>query len=231
MGLFNFSNVPWIYMTVFALFERTDYIEYGNSVRVDVTSVTQDLDSVYVEFESSWYMRGLSSLIFLMVGNLLGVLAVDHFVNRRWWRLMSRNSLGRQHMFNSTSILSDMGLEYEDRSFNSITSIKARMLCSFQWFFTSHLICFGLPEEPSLIRKVTSARLAGAKGTSPSVINVAASKAVADGPKTDNATDVETHMVVQDEDGHVYLFDSEKREVKALGVEVKILRDANYQIG
>ncbi|CAK4072544.1 unnamed protein product [Aphanomyces euteiches] len=231
MGLFNFSNVPWIYMTVFALFERTDYIEYGNSVRVDVTSVTQDLDSVYVEFESSWYMRGLSSLIFLMVGNLLGVLAVDHFVNRRWWRLMSRNSLGRQHMFNSTSILSDMGLEYEDRSFNSITSIKARMLCSFQWFFTSHLICFGLPEEPSLIRKVTSARLAGAKGTSSSVINVAASKAVADGPKTDNATDVETHMVVQDEDGHVYLFDSEKREVKALGVEVKILRDANYQIG
>ncbi|CAK4627873.1 unnamed protein product [Aphanomyces euteiches] len=262
MGLFNFSNVPWIYMTVFALFERTDYIEYGNSVRVDVTSVTQDLDSVYVEFESSWYMRGLSSLIFLMVGNLLGVLAVDHFVNRRWWRLMSRNSLGRQHMFNSTSILSDMGLEYEDRSFHSITTIDARVLSTYHWFFASHVMCFGLPEEPSLVRKVASAEVANTgagrstntahmsgpllkkttalsssgpskQSLGKSAREAAQSTAVGDTEETTvgEPSESEYHIVIQDQDGYLHLFDSSKHEVAATSMESRIVKDGVYRIG
>ncbi|CAK5180852.1 unnamed protein product [Aphanomyces euteiches] len=239
MGLFNFSSVPWIYMTVFALFERTDYIEYGNSVRVDVTSVTENLNSIYVEFMNSWYMRGLTSLVILMVGNLLAVLLVDHFVNRKWWRLIARNSLGRQHMFNSTSILSDTGLPLEDKTLHSMTMIKARALCSLHWFFTSHVVCFGLPEDRSLVRKLTkSSTNGGAKPAtgspmphSPSRDLVEAIRPLTGGTPENKTIDADVHTLRQNDDGELFLFDSDNREVQALGIEVKILRDASYIIG
>ncbi|RHY29659.1 hypothetical protein DYB32_004969 [Aphanomyces invadans] len=226
MGWLNFRSITWVYLTVFVLFERIDYTEYGNSVRVEVTSLVDDLDAIYVEFEQSWYIRGLPSLAMLMVLNLLLVLFVDHVVNRDWWRLMAKTSFGRQHMYNSSSIIADMGLVVTNGDPHATITIKARTMSTMRWYFTSHLKCFGLAEEPTMLRKLASS--SAAKGSMQTVRQnedkVSPSIATLDPVG-------EVHFLVQDSEGHVHLIDSDKREVQALGVEVKILRDSQFNIG
>ncbi|KAF0699217.1 Aste57867_10182 [Aphanomyces stellatus] len=248
MGLLNFSSLSCVYLTVFALFDRTDYIEYGNSVNFVLTSATEDLDEVYVEFGDSWYVRGLPSLLALMLANLLLVLMVDHVVYRTWWQLLAKNTLGRQHMFNSTSILSDMSLPVEHGDLYSTITVNARTLCTFQWFFTGHLTCFGLPEDPDFVRKFVSSKLATSRMNTakhPSidakqqevgemVALVDTNQVAKDEAALANAAavaDAAIHMIVQDQDGYWHLYDSEKHEVQALGMEVKILRNAAYRLG
>ncbi|KAF0703830.1 Aste57867_7508 [Aphanomyces stellatus] len=258
MGLLNFSQIPYVYLTVCVLMARTDYIEHGNSVRVDLTSATQDLDTVYVVFGDSWYIRALPSLLALMFANLVAVLAIDRFVSRRWWRIVAKNTLGRQFLFNSTSILSDLQLPMDDGGVYSTATVKARTLCTLHWFFTSHLTCFGLPEDPALIRKLTSSKVATSrtshsKGQSKMKPKVESTSVVpfaevasmllaipeadleevklqSNGP-TQGTAPVETiHLLVQDDEGHMHLFDSAKREVQSLSVEVKILNDSIFRI-
>ncbi|RHY20910.1 hypothetical protein DYB25_005055 [Aphanomyces astaci] len=250
MGWLTFSSTGWIYLTVIALAMRTPFIEHGNSVRMDVTSTTEDLDTLFVEFESSWYLRGLPSVLFLMVANLVAVLTLDHVVNRQWWRLLGRNSLTRQFMFNSTSILCELkDVPILDSKYSSTVTIQARTVCTIQWFLLSHLVRFGLPEEPSVVRRLSSAKVAKKAGSNshrpstggsgsgltlpvlhqhqPTGYDTAIT-ATADGTR-DDAPQGETHemyLIVQDQGGHVYIYDSAKREVPALGVEAKVAIDA-----
>ncbi|ETV76502.1 hypothetical protein H257_09512 [Aphanomyces astaci] len=232
MGWLNFRSITWVYLTVFVLFERIDYTEYGNSIRVDVTPLEDDLDAIFVEFEHSWYIRGLPSLAMLMLGNLLLVLCVDHVVNRHWWVLVAKTSLGRQHMYNSSSIITDSGLHVsgEGGGVAATITIKARTMSTMRWYFTSHLLCFGLAEEPTALRKTSTTN--GAK--TPISIHVA-SEAKLDKVTPSSATTFDAmgdvHFLVQDQEGHVHLIDADKREVQALGVEVKILRDSQFTLG
>ncbi|KAF0699219.1 Aste57867_10184 [Aphanomyces stellatus] len=251
VGLLNFRSVTFVYLTVVVLFNRTNYIEYGNTNHIEVSSAVQDLDALNVSYEDSYYIRNLPSLFCLMLGNLLAVVGLDHVVNRRWWRTLAKNSFGRQHMFNSTSILSDMDLPLDKGSSTTMT-VKARTLCTFQWFFTSHLTCFGLPEEPSVIRKfmkLTTSRASLSNLSKPPTDRINQSKK--DDPKgpddaivllqamagagtetyLESSTTDEQHILVQDKDGHLHLYDMEKHEVQALGIEIKILRDTSYNIG
>ncbi|RHY69836.1 hypothetical protein DYB38_010185 [Aphanomyces astaci] len=254
MGCLNFSSVPWIYTTVGAVLLRTEYIEYGNSVQANVLSTDEDLEAIYVEFESSWYMRGLPSLVCLLLGNLMLILTVDHVVYWRWWRVVATNSLGRQYMFNSTSIVINKDLLVHGEGLHPTLSIPARDLSTMQWFFTSHLTCFGLPEDPGVVRKLVATKVATTMAsngtlelqstgpmlvrgntkpklqTSPSKgqVQPGASARRSAGPGTEL---MELHFLVQDRDGWLRLYDSEKREVQTVGMEPKVLKGTTLQLG
>ncbi|KAF0699216.1 Aste57867_10181 [Aphanomyces stellatus] len=236
VGWFNFRSTLSVFLTATALFSRTDYIEHGNAVRVDLTSRTQNLDTVYVAFGDSWYIRALPSLLCLMLANLMVVLVADHLVNRRWWRVAAKNSFQRQHVFNSTSILADVGLLVEDTStYHATVTIPARSMCAFQWFFTSHVLCFGLPEEPGLVRQFTASNVQASRQQSTQEDDAPLLDAMArthdETPAAASTTLEVPHIVVQDDEGKIHLFNAEKSEVQSLGIEVKILRDASYRIG
>ncbi|RHZ39344.1 hypothetical protein DYB31_008867 [Aphanomyces astaci] len=254
MGCLNFSSVPWIYTTVGAVLLRTEYIEYGNSVQANVLSTDEDLEAIYVEFESSWYMRGLPSLVCLLLGNLMLILTVDHVVYWRWWRVVATNSLGRQYMFNSTSIVINKDLLVHGEGLHPTLSIPARDLSTMQWFFTSHLTCFGLPEDPGVVRKLVATKVAttmASNGTlelqstgpmlvrgntkpklqtnpSKGQVQPGASARRSAGPGTEL---MELHFLVQDRDGWLRLYDSEKREVQTVGMEPKVLKGTTLQLG
>ncbi|RHY29664.1 hypothetical protein DYB32_004972 [Aphanomyces invadans] len=261
MGWLNFSSIPWIYTTVGAVFLRTDFIEYGNSVRVDVTANQHNIESVYVEFESSWYMRGMPSLICLLLGNLLLVLGINHIVLRKWWRVVANNSLARQHMYNSTSIVLNKELMIEAEGLHSIVAIPAAELSTIQWFFSSHLVCFGLPEDPAAIRRLVSTKVGttivtttsigagtsisplvrgetrGKLRVSPSKDNILqckvqpASTKDVTDKKAGTADTMEFHFLVQDRDGCLRLYDGDKREIQSIGIESKVVKGAVLQLG
>ncbi|KAF0699218.1 Aste57867_10183 [Aphanomyces stellatus] len=198
---------------------RTDYMEYCNSINVVLSSATDDLDAI---FAHSWYVRGLPSLLALMLLNLVLVLAMS----RTWWRLMAKNTLGRQVLFNSTSIVCNMHLSLDDGHVHSVLTVQVRALSTLQWFFTSHLTCFGLPEDPDFVRQFVSSHIT-AKRTSQG------SKRMVDdghtGPRATTANDLvaavvaahsPVHIVVQDHDGNWHLYDSMKRKVHVFGLDL-----------
>ncbi|ETW05430.1 hypothetical protein H310_03195 [Aphanomyces invadans] len=265
MGWLNFSSVTWIYVSYAALAARNEFIEYGNSVRCDLDSTTQNMDAIFVDFFNSWYIRASGPLLAVIVGNLGLVLLVDHVWNRRWWRYLANNSLGRQYMLNSTSILCD-----EDTSFitragyaGASVEVRARALCTMQWFLSSHVIRFGLQEQPQAVRQIVATKAStlghnhghhtgrdsessvssprgsttgrrGKDDDKPHMVSPmadedirASSESAAAGDKTSSR---EMYLIVQDREGHVRMFDAEKRELQALGLEMKILRDSTFHI-
>ncbi|ETV93217.1 hypothetical protein H310_12814 [Aphanomyces invadans] len=62
-------------------------------------------------------------------------------LNWQWWRATAKNSLCRQLMFNSTSILADVRGDAIDQPgyAGSCLVIKSRALCTFRWFFSTHV--------------------------------------------------------------------------------------------
>ncbi|RHY29852.1 hypothetical protein DYB32_004794 [Aphanomyces invadans] len=258
MGWLNFSSVSWMYLSVCVLFERNDFIEFGNSVNVDLHSTTQNLDATYVLLFESWYVRGLPALAVMVVGNLAVLLAVDHVVNRKWWVAMAHNSLGRQLIYNSTSILADFrGTVFEKPGYaGTCVKMKIRAWCTLRWFLSSHLTCLGLAEQPSVMRAMRGTATATThKSKSPKrhgrddmsstddtdeSHHVKPIPAVHPHDEEDDdgtsqcettPTSMELHVVVQDREGHIHVIDGEKREMQALAVEVKILRDVYLNLG
>ncbi|KAH9123863.1 hypothetical protein AeMF1_005272 [Aphanomyces euteiches] len=254
LGFFTFSSVTWIYLGVIVLFQRDSFIEYGNSVQVDLWSTTQNLDAIFVNFFDSWYIRAAGPLFVGILLNLMTILTLDHALNRRWWRLVAKNSLGRQHMYNSTSILCDANAAFIPRPgyTNAVVDIKARALGTIQWFFSGHLVCFGLPEHPSVIRNVVATKNGpksqhthGENSTRYSITSRRVSHSVEPAAvvpslaeettqaseSAGDPTSRELHLVVQDREGYLRLYDADKRELQALAMEVKILRDSPFFLG
>ncbi|KAG9401097.1 hypothetical protein AC1031_009855 [Aphanomyces cochlioides] len=254
LGWLTFSSVTWIYLGVAFLFQRNTFIDYGNSVRVELSSTTQNLDGISVNFFDSWYIRAAGSLLVGILANLVAILTMDHVLNRRWWRTMAKNSLGRQHMYNSTSILCETDTVFVPKPgyTNAVVDIKARALCTIQWFFSSHLVCFGLPEQPSVVRQIVATKL----GKTPQHHgDTTATKSSINSRRMSNPVDAipaaaslidetsqvsespgdpasrELHLLVQDRDGRIRLHDADKRELQALAMEVKILRDSSFFLG
>ncbi|RHY68349.1 hypothetical protein DYB30_002559 [Aphanomyces astaci] len=155
VGFCNFSSVSYLYLGAVFVMLRTPYIEYGNSDRATLSSTSTDLDHIRVDFYESWFVRSLPSMVVVMVLNLVVVLRIDRLINRHTWRRLSRNSLGRQVMFNSSSILCEMCYSfYELGNYpnNQAVVVKTRALCTVQWFLMCHTVCFGLPEDPKHVR-------------------------------------------------------------------------------
>ncbi|ETV65325.1 hypothetical protein H257_17926 [Aphanomyces astaci] len=155
VGFCNFSSVSYLYLGAVVVMLRTPYIEYGNSDRATLSSTSTDLDHIRVDFYESWFVRSLPSMVVVMVLNLVVVLSIDRLINRHTWRRLSRNSLGRQVMFNSSSILCEMCYsfyELDNYPNNQAVVVKTRALCTVQWFLMCHIVCFGLPEDPKHVR-------------------------------------------------------------------------------
>ncbi|KAF0716422.1 hypothetical protein AaE_011100 [Aphanomyces astaci] len=262
MGWLNYSSVAWIYLGVFVLFQRNDIINLNNADKVELLSTTQSLDATFVRLFDSWYVRAMPTLALALVTNLVVWLLVDRAVNWHWWQAFAHNSMARQLMFNSTSILAvvrgDVSTVQTRGASGQGTriTIKARALCTFHWFFSSHLTHFGLVEHPSAMRGMASnaaiapkpssvaakRQRAMSKPSKRSSVGVpreasAGWLAVQEEPVKRNSadsidtSDPEQYMLVQDRDGQVHLINDQKLGLKALSVEVKILRDTTFCLG
>ncbi|KAF0723823.1 hypothetical protein Ae201684P_017215 [Aphanomyces euteiches] len=251
MPLFNFSSVVWVYLGLLGLFERMSFIEYANSVTHLLPSNVQSLDGIAVDYFQSWYIRTVPSVSIAVVINVVLVLMADHVWNRQWWSKVRRNSLGRQLMYNSTSILCDLECRVVDRPdyAGTCVAVKARALGTLRWFMTSHLTNFGLSEHPQVMRELATSK---AKSQATSKVNL--KKPTTDklgetrmpdgdqpleGPtKVAPSSDVpavvsanDINLAVQDRDGYLHIVDSQKRDMAALGYEVKVLHDTDILIG
>ncbi|RHY93644.1 hypothetical protein DYB37_001021 [Aphanomyces astaci] len=236
VGFFNFSSVVPIYLSSIALMARHQFINYSNSVRHDLSSHVQSLDGTDLDLFASWYVRCFQPMALVIFINLVAILTLDRIVNYKWWSRIAQNSLGRQYMFNSTSILCgiDDVQDKPDGVGGQMIMLPARKLCTLRWFLSSHLLCFGLPEDPKCVRvwasTVLQTKSAVSKGSTST--NGSPTKAPLKDAKATTTEDSARNMLLigQDQDGYVHLMDENKRDVKALAIEVKILRDSMFYI-
>ncbi|KAG9414161.1 hypothetical protein AC1031_013372 [Aphanomyces cochlioides] len=255
VGLCNFSSVFYIYLGAVVLLDRTNLIEGINHDMVSLSSSTEPLDGLRVDVFDGYYIRTVPDILVVMTINLMVVLTIDHLVHLRWWRRVAKSSLGRQTMFNSTSILNEMRYDFYhvDGYKNQAVKIQARALCTIQWFLMCHTMCFGLPEDPKHIRALIShaaksdllavRRPSKSKGTSkPDLLKLnnsnRSTKYLAVRPKKSDDTDdappedsIQICIVVQDSDGNIRMYDSRRSERVGLSVEVKILNNGKFILG
>ncbi|RQM22464.1 hypothetical protein B5M09_003174 [Aphanomyces astaci] len=227
----NFSSPGFVYIAGLILALRNHILDYGLADVAQVTSTQQNLDGIAVNMFNSTLMRGYPSLMMIMFVNLFIILTLDWVVNHTWWRHVSKNSLGRQLMYNSTSVIADVGFRFVNVPDykGQVASMSARSLCTIQWFLTSQTIRFGLPEHPTVIRAMASKGLASA---GQSQLNASGPTKRASIYQSDLEAG-ETNallMVAQDQDGHIHLFNAMKSEMQALSLEVKVLADAKFQL-
>ncbi|KAF0709625.1 Aste57867_5850 [Aphanomyces stellatus] len=233
VGFCNFSSVVYIYIGSLLLSQRNNFIDYGNSDRVALSSTTQNLDGLSLNLFDSWFIRAYGGLAVILFVNLAVLLAVDHSLNYKWWRRVARNSLGRQTMYNSTSILTDLGFHFVeiDGFKGRAVAISARSLCTIQWFLTCHTFRFGLPEHPDNIRAMASKGLTvRANIRDIERISVRPSKRQSNDNQGESrpSDSHEMFMLAQDQDGYIHMFNAKKVETQAPSMEVKILADAKY---
>ncbi|CAK4161100.1 unnamed protein product [Aphanomyces euteiches] len=255
VGLCNFSSVFYIYLGAVVLLFRIKIIEVINHDMVSLSSSTEPLDGLRVDVFNGYYMRTVPDILFIMTINLMVVLTIDHLVHFRWWQRVAKSSLGRQTMFNSTSILNEMrsAFYHIDGYKNQAVKIQARTLCTMQWFFMCHTLCFGLPEDPKHIRALLShsaksdlltvrllsksiemphADLLKLNDSNHSTRNLSVRPKKSD--DTDDAPSydsIQICILVQDSDGNIRLYDSRRSELIGLGVEVKIFNNGKFILG
>ncbi|OQR85087.1 hypothetical protein ACHHYP_12296 [Achlya hypogyna] len=218
MGWLNLRSVVSLYLSTIALVYVPQYIDYNNSVVYEIYSTDELLDPIHVNALEGYYLRCLPALGTLLVANVAMVTILDHVWNVKYWRFVTKNSLARQAIFNSSSILCDYldGIEpdvLEPDSHGTVIHCKARRLSTLQWYFMSHLVLFGLPEKELRARKrlmQTTTNLSTASG-------LEVSKSV-------------KCIIVQDTDHHVHLIDANFADVTALVYNIKVLKDATIAI-
>ncbi|KDO20368.1 hypothetical protein SPRG_13750 [Saprolegnia parasitica CBS 223.65] len=201
MGYLNFTSVTSLYASAIMLAYVPPYIEYTNSVSHDLNQKIQSLDAIHVIAFESFYLRAVPAVTVLFAVNLGVILAADHLFYYKSWQLLAKNSLARQALFNSSSILCDYlsGIEPDHGadSKGSLLICKARRLSTLQWFFMNHVTCFGLPEKELQGRK---------KRIKP-------------------WCSLNKCMVVQDGDRNVHLLDAQFADITPLVYNIKILKD------
>ncbi|KAH9122480.1 hypothetical protein AeMF1_006243, partial [Aphanomyces euteiches] len=261
VGLCNFSSVFYIYLCAVVLLFRIKIIEDINHDMVSLSSSTEPLDGLRVDVFNGYYMRTVPDILFVMTINLMVVLTIDHVVHFRWWQRVAKSSLGRQTMFNSTSILNEMRCDFYhiDGYKNQAVKIQARTLCTMQWFFMCHTLCFGLsPEDPKQIRVLLSHATKSdlhvdrhlSKSKEKSITDLLklnnSDRSTSAGrarylvvrPKQSNDTDddppedsIQICILAQDSDGNIRMYDSRRSELVGLSVEVKILNNGKFVLG
>ncbi|KDO19230.1 hypothetical protein SPRG_15256 [Saprolegnia parasitica CBS 223.65] len=216
MGYFNLTSVTSLYLSAILLFYVPNYIEYNNSVRRDLQNTVENLEGIPVSFYNSFYFRVSYAVFGGLIANILLITLLDQVLNRPFWKLMGRNSLCRQALFNSTSILCDYISDvHEDKKHKNVLLVcKARRLSTLQWFFMTHMITFGLPEKELRAKKN--------KQTTQPTHGTAASGETGPGH--------ETCMVVQDGNHHIHLLDDQLADVKSLVYNIKVLKDTTVVI-
>ncbi|OQR84468.1 hypothetical protein ACHHYP_13345 [Achlya hypogyna] len=224
MGYCNLSSVLSLYASAVLLFFVPAFIEYNNAATVEVGNTVEPVDSVRVHVFDGSYMRAASSILVGLVLNLALVTAVDQAVHYRYWRAMRSHSLGRQAIFNSSSIVCDYLDDIVPEGDGAVLICNARRLSTLQWFFTSHLTCFGLPEKGLRASKdKADAKLTLRTAKSAKVASWTVPPAAT--PEIDLAC-----CVVQDGDGNVHLLDGALLDVTSLVFNIKILKNTSVVI-
>ncbi|RHY00107.1 hypothetical protein DYB36_013402 [Aphanomyces astaci] len=241
VGFFNFSSVTYIYIASALLTQRDNFTDFGNSDNTVVSSKMYLLDGISVDLFDSWFLRAYGGVAFALILNLLVVLCLDRVVNRIWWQHVAENSLGRQLMYNSTAIISDLGYNFVDVPHygGAAISIPARALCTIQWFLTCYTMKFGLPEHRHKFEAMTKGskakpRQSFTQGLTKryTVHNVPERIAEENGDFDDdhNVITHEMYILSQDNEGNISLYNAQHHEIQALSLEVKILADAQYTV-
>ncbi|KDO21122.1 hypothetical protein SPRG_12903 [Saprolegnia parasitica CBS 223.65] len=223
MGLFNLSSVTSLYLSAIFLFYVPPFIEYNNAIIVSVTNAAERIDGICCEVFDGFYMRVASSITVGLFANLVFVTVLDHIVHLKKWRALAQHSLARQAIYNSSSIVCDYMDDIYDAHDGPIFVCHARRLSTLYWFFTSHLLLFGLPEKKSLrVRKASAltvqARVASSGSATPPVQPVVV-------PEESN-----DYMVVQDSDHNLHILDGKLAEVTSLVFNIKILKNTTVTI-
>ncbi|EQC29619.1 hypothetical protein SDRG_12624 [Saprolegnia diclina VS20] len=235
MGFCNLSSTTSVYLSAVLLVYVPAYIEYNNSVATSIRNVNESIDGIRVRVFDGFYLRVLSSVGAGLVLNVVLVTAVDRLWNWRYWQLLAKNSLARQAMYNSSSIVCDFldGIEpdADDRSAASSIVCRARRLSTLQWFFMSHLTCFGLPEKQLRAKKLSIAQVtvkqhhtANSSTRSNSITHPTAL------PLPIPVPDDGAYMVVQDGDHNIHLLDGQLNDVTSLVYNIKVLKNTTVTI-
>ncbi|CAK4628528.1 unnamed protein product, partial [Aphanomyces euteiches] len=212
MPYFNFSSTIMLYLSSILLYYVPPYIEYSNSGRWDVKNNVQRLDGTFVNFFESFYVRVAPAVLVGLLVNLVGVLTFDHILMFVLWNSLKNNSLSRQAIYNSTVVICEFVQDVKFYDANIVINCNARRLSTLQWYFTSHVVCFGLPEK-ELVRKkgftVTNPTTRAGEGKEGRLI---------------------LHTVGQGDSGHIHLFDANLADVKDLAFSIKILRNVDVVV-
>ncbi|KDO20375.1 hypothetical protein SPRG_13757 [Saprolegnia parasitica CBS 223.65] len=138
MGYLNLSSVTFLYLSVALLFLVPSFVAYNNSVSIELYHSAEILDPIHVDAYDGFFIRCVPSIVLLLVANILGITTLDHVLRYRHWTFLAKNSLARQAIFNSSSIVCDyldgMVPDTEVGSQGSLLICKARRLSTLQWF-------------------------------------------------------------------------------------------------
>ncbi|KAF0690034.1 Aste57867_18543 [Aphanomyces stellatus] len=209
MPWLNFSSVSTMYLSGILLYYIPRYIEYNNQCRWDNKNHDQLIDGFYVNFFDSFYFRVALAVGIGLVLNVVVFLALDHWLLFGLWHKLKKNSLSRQAIYNSTSVISEYLADVDVEDNNCVMHVKARRLSTLQWFFLSHMLCFALPEK----------EMQKKKGSGMATVTVVSKGDV------ESVRDSMMCMVGQAESGHLHLLDERLADVKSLAFNIKILRD------
>ncbi|OQR99700.1 hypothetical protein THRCLA_06414 [Thraustotheca clavata] len=227
MGFLNLSSVTTMYLSAILLFYIPPYITYNNSVVAYLNNKLERLDSIHVNVLESYYLRCIPAVAVGAIINLFVVIVVDHTWNYRTFRLISKNSLGRQALYNSTSILcdfiQDIEVDTEGDGTTTLIHCKARRLGTLQWFFMCHLFSFGLPEKEIRGKKKAHTKIVGGQ-------NVSTTHTASTVVNEDTTISSGKYMVAQDGDHHMHLIDDNLNDVTALVYNIKVLKDLPFAI-
>ncbi|RHY23059.1 hypothetical protein DYB32_009314, partial [Aphanomyces invadans] len=147
------------------------------------------------------------------------VLLLDHLVFYPHWQKLKKNSLSRQAIFNSTSILCEFVDDVQTVNGDTLMTCSARRMSTLQWYFMHHLRCFGLQERDLSKRKSSRMTI---KLSDPLKSQTA---------KTTTMTSPDLKYTVgQDSNGHIHLLDDQLSDVKSLVLNIKVLRDTSLVI-
>ncbi|KDO29173.1 hypothetical protein SPRG_05415 [Saprolegnia parasitica CBS 223.65] len=229
VGFFNLSSVSWLYASAIALFYVPPLIEYNNSVVINLTNARERIDGICVGVYDGFYMRVATSIAVGLVANIFLVTGLNHVCSYKYWQLVAKNSLARQAVFNSSSIVCDYldGLQADGDG--SIFVLHARRVSTLQWFFSSHLTLFGLPEKGLRAKKLQVATQQSQKAPSAR----SASAAIACSTTASNANaedDARDCSVVQSGDAALHLLDGRLVEVSNLAFNIKLLKNLTVTV-
>ncbi|OQS02790.1 hypothetical protein THRCLA_21324 [Thraustotheca clavata] len=215
MGFLNLSSVTSLYLSCILLLYIPQYIIYSNSVSINLDHQFEDLDPITVDPLDGYYIRCAPDIIVGVIVNLFIVLTIDHVIYYKHWQLLSKNTLTRQAIFNSTSILCDYlhGIQpdAEDEQKRAIIHCKARRLSTLQWFFMNHMILFGLSEKELQVKKKTQ-------------LTTMTVKSATSGACSDQGSNGKYYFV-QTGDCHIQLVDENLCQLTALVYNIKVLKD------
>ncbi|EQC38710.1 hypothetical protein SDRG_03675 [Saprolegnia diclina VS20] len=189
----------------------------------------QAIEAIYVISAGTFPLTPATPLCPIFEKTYLGA---TNPMNIRLALASDAHSLARQAIYNSSSIVCDyldgIEVEAEGKAGGALLLCRARRLSTLQWFFMSHLTCFGLPEKELRQKKQTIIAVKS-KATTRSLTSDKAPPARDPSVGNDDLRET-SYMVVQDGDANIHLIDGVLSDVTSLVYNIKILKNTSVTI-